>query len=182
MSATERTDKKNYLVYTTTEEGRCSAGPVYLWWGPNRSGYTILIENAGRYTLDEAKSIMRMRGAEGAMPVELALKSASHVVKIDRLQKKLDPMLHEDGIDGLIAPQKALEWLLNRVGSWTSARFDQHARNEFGDEATDRLLSWLHERGVKCAAEAKLEADRKRFRDQTLHEHGLGHHASRSEP
>lgn len=175
MGDATKTDEKNYLVYTTTEEGRCSAGPVYLWWGPNSSGYTILIENAGRYTLDEAKSIMRTRGAEGAMPVELALKNASHVVKIDRLQKRLEPMLHSANDQD--SPQKILEWLLTRVGSWTSARFDQHARHEFGDEATNRFLAWLRECGAKHT-DAELEAERKRFHDQTLREHGLGHHVS----
>jgi hypothetical protein len=50
---------------------------------------------------------------------------------------------------GAATPQMILDWLLTRVGSWTSARFDQHARHEFGDEATDRFLAWLREQGVK---------------------------------
>lgn len=33
----------------------------------------------------------------------------------------------------------ALAWLLIRIGSWTSARWDQHVSDEFGDEVTDAL-------------------------------------------
>lgn len=42
-----------------------------------------------------------------------------------------------------------LTWLLNRIASWTNARFDQHARSEFGDERTDALLSWLEANGIR---------------------------------
>jgi hypothetical protein len=36
-----------------------------------------------------------------------------------------------------------LQWLLDRIGSWTNARWDQHLRHEFGDEATDALIEYL---------------------------------------
>jgi hypothetical protein len=36
-----------------------------------------------------------------------------------------------------------LHWLLVSIGSWTHARFDQHLRYEFGDEAADACLAWL---------------------------------------
>jgi hypothetical protein len=40
-------------------------------------------------------------------------------------------------------PRHMLHWLLVSIGSWTEARFDQHLRHEFGDEAADACLSWL---------------------------------------
>ena len=36
-----------------------------------------------------------------------------------------------------------LNWLLYRIGSWTSARWDQHLRYEFGDERASSLISFL---------------------------------------
>jgi hypothetical protein len=47
------------------------------------------------------------------------------------------------------SPERMLSWLLNRIGSQTDARFDQHLRHEFGDEATKELLAWLKKHGVK---------------------------------
>lgn len=38
----------------------------------------------------------------------------------------------------------ALEKLLNQIGSWTSSRFDQHVRHEFGDETAEDLIAWLN--------------------------------------
>ena len=37
----------------------------------------------------------------------------------------------------------AVDWLLTRIGSWTSARWDQHLRDHVGDEATDRIIEDL---------------------------------------
>lgn len=91
MSDAQKTDEKIYLVYTTVEEGH---GGVYLWWGPNRSGYTRYVEEAGRYTLNEAKSIIRMRGQEGAVPLDVVLENASSVLKIGKLHEKLEPGLY----------------------------------------------------------------------------------------
>lgn len=33
-----------------------------------------------------------------------------------------------------LGPTDAVTWLLTRIGSWTVARWDQHLRDEFGDE------------------------------------------------
>ena len=38
---------------------------------------------------------------------------------------------------------RALARLLIRIGSWTSARFDQHIRHELADERADAVLAWL---------------------------------------
>ncbi len=53
MSETNGTEEK-YLVWSNEHSS---------WWGPKRSGYTWLIENAGRYTRDEALRICK--GARG---------------------------------------------------------------------------------------------------------------------
>jgi hypothetical protein len=47
------------------------------------------------------------------------------------------------------APEKALAWLLERIGSWSNARFDQHLRYNFGDQATEDFLTWLDRNGVE---------------------------------
>lgn len=42
------------------------------WWGPNRSGYTSIVERAGRYTLGDALDICDVRSQEpGKNPTEL---------------------------------------------------------------------------------------------------------------
>lgn len=33
--------------------------------------------------------------------------------------------------------KEALRFLLNRIGSWTEARWDQHLRDQYGDEFTN---------------------------------------------
>lgn len=43
--------------------------------------------------------------------------------------------------------KKHLRFLLVRIGSWTEARWDQHLRYEFGDEATNETIAWLREAG-----------------------------------
>lgn len=35
--------------------------------------------------------------------------------------------------------------MLQRIGSWTAARWDQHLRYDVGDEDTDVILKWAHE-------------------------------------
>jgi hypothetical protein len=41
------------------------------------------------------------------------------------------------------AAKPALQFLLTRIGSWTSARWDQHLRNEFGDEKAERAIGMI---------------------------------------
>jgi hypothetical protein len=40
-------------------------------------------------------------------------------------------------------PRHMLDFLLTRIGSWTNARWDQHLRDEYGDEKTDLFIAWL---------------------------------------
>jgi len=53
-----------------------------------------------------------------------------------------------DNEDKHRAPERMLEMLLVRIGSWTNARWDQWVRYEAGDDAADELEAWLLERGV----------------------------------
>lgn len=39
----------------------------------------------------------------------------------------------------------AVAFLLTRIGSWTHARWDQHLRNEVGDEAANEAIEWIEE-------------------------------------
>lgn len=39
-----------------------------LWWKPSRAGYTRDVNEAGRYTEEEARSIERIRGLDTAVP------------------------------------------------------------------------------------------------------------------
>lgn len=49
------------------------------------------------------------------------------------------------------AARTALAFLLVRIGSWTSARWDQHVRDEYGDEVAERLIRLLDEAFVPVA-------------------------------
>lgn len=42
----------------------------------------------------------------------------------------------------------ALELLLTRIGSWTTARWDQHLRNEVGDEDANAIIAWLKDHDI----------------------------------
>ena len=48
--------------------------------------------------------------------------------------------------------EECLRWLLNRVGSWTNATWQQHLRNEFGDEAANDVIRWLDARRLASPA------------------------------
>lgn len=89
-----------YLVYTTTEEGH---GGVYLWWRPNRAGYTRFIGEAGRYTRAEAEQISRMRGQEGALPLAAVMEGATL-----KITGKLLPGVHGEPASGQTKPSERL--------------------------------------------------------------------------
>lgn len=46
-------------------------GDLALWWRPNRCGYTVNVDTAGRYSKEEAESIARIRGEDWAIPEEV---------------------------------------------------------------------------------------------------------------
>lgn len=82
----------HFLVYSAKEEGH---GEVYLWWKPNRSGYTRYVEEAGRYTPAEAAEIASMnRGSVGAVPLDVVMEHASRVLRIGALHERPEPGIH----------------------------------------------------------------------------------------
>ena len=64
------------------------------WWAPDRCGYTIVLERAGRYTRDEAIAIAsNARGgwAKGKNPPEIAIPELDAVAMAlhpDRLESR----------------------------------------------------------------------------------------------
>lgn len=80
--------KGPFLIYTTTENG---AGDTLLWWKPAQAGYTTRLEKAGRYTYEEAKKIVGVRGQEVAVPLQDALESSERVVPIGKLKVDAEP-------------------------------------------------------------------------------------------
>jgi hypothetical protein len=61
----------------------CKGGPreALLWWGPNRSGYTLDIDAAGRYSRAEAEAQQRDRQElDVAVPLRVAEKHARRIV------------------------------------------------------------------------------------------------------
>lgn len=56
----------------------------------------------------------------------------------------------------------ALEFLLTRIGSWTSARWDQHLRYEYGDEATNNVIAALASLGIVPHLPPEAERHRQR--------------------
>lgn len=54
---------------------------------------------------------------------------------------------HESQTETLVSD--AVVFLCAKISSSTHARWDQHLRNEYGDEKTDKIIAWLHERGIR---------------------------------
>lgn len=50
-------DARDYLIRCAGGE----SGDLVLWWGPDRNGYTTNIDDAGRYTREEAERIEASR-------------------------------------------------------------------------------------------------------------------------
>lgn len=46
------------------------------------------------------------------------------------------------------AAKQGLVFLLTRIGSWTSARWDQHLRERYGDKHADEIIEWLNEHEI----------------------------------
>lgn len=75
-----------------------------------------------RELLTEARSILDADGGQDAV----------------ELVERIDALEAED-----CTVEAALAFLLTRIGSWTDARWDQHLRHEFGDEAAGRMIAAL---------------------------------------
>jgi hypothetical protein len=71
--------EKNWLI----QDCRQAVGNCALWWGPNRQGYVCSIEEAGRYTEQEARAQERSRETDRAVRLEDALRCATTHVRTD---------------------------------------------------------------------------------------------------
>lgn len=70
-----------WLIYSLKEAVH---GEVCLWWKPKAMGYTRYLEQAGRFTREEAEA--HQRGASGDVAIleeSTALKAALRVVPLD---------------------------------------------------------------------------------------------------
>lgn len=56
----------------------------------------------------------------------------------------LNPKPEARGVVDVDATE-ALRFLLDRIGSWTNARWDQHLRHEFGDDRATKMIAALTE-------------------------------------
>ena len=80
--------EKDYVVqYTEQYNGDC-----VIFWGPDRSGYVIDLDKAGRYTKKEALEIEQMRGKEKAIPLKVAEAAAHQHVTSDSLYRELEKL------------------------------------------------------------------------------------------
>lgn len=59
MSVYRSTDSEYYI-----QDTRFYWGDYVVWWGPNNSGYTVDLDKAGLYTLEEAERIEQIRGTD----------------------------------------------------------------------------------------------------------------------
>ena len=77
--------EKDYVVwYTGNYNGDC-----VIFWGPNRSGYVTNLDEAGRYTKEEAESIQALRGLEQAVPLKVAEAAVSRHITAGKLRQAM---------------------------------------------------------------------------------------------
>jgi hypothetical protein len=63
-----------------------------LWWAPKRSGYTVDLEKAGRYTREEAEEQASVRNSDRAVPLSLAMSLSRLTVDRDTLLGRMRSM------------------------------------------------------------------------------------------
>lgn len=68
------------------------------WWGPDRRGYTLMVEEAGRYPLDQARAIVR----DATLAGQLVVPRASHLgySNIDTLDEVL--LMAPESVDDML--------------------------------------------------------------------------------
>ena len=67
------------ILHESTLDGKA------MWWKPNPAGYTVRLNEAGRYTKDEAMSIARIHGTDFPVPesdIDSVLK-VRHIAHVD---------------------------------------------------------------------------------------------------
>lgn len=70
-----------YLIRCIDQAGQQE---MALWWRPERRGYTTSIDEAGRYTREEAEAQARARDIDFAVPLSMARALASAVVRAEK--------------------------------------------------------------------------------------------------
>lgn len=91
----------NYLILCEERpDGMC------LWWRPRRRGYTTDIQQAGRYSKEEAHSIYQIRGTDFPVP-EGALGTQLMVRAVVTLEDggNLDAIRYFESVPGLSPAQ-----------------------------------------------------------------------------
>lgn len=73
-------EKEMYLIQDT----RQFCGNCIFWWAPDRAGYVCNVDEAGRYTEEEARRIEGIRGTDVAWPENLVLKYTVRHVRGDQ--------------------------------------------------------------------------------------------------
>lgn len=78
-------------------------GPIgnsRVWWRPRSCGYTTDLDDAGRYTEEQARRIVEgARGNEVAWPVELVETAASRHVRSDLPLDRFAQPIRYEGAD-----------------------------------------------------------------------------------
>lgn len=64
-------------------DSRNNPDGLLLWWGPNRCGYTTRLDEAGRYSEEEAKRQDARRDTDVAVPLSRAQATAVAVVSAE---------------------------------------------------------------------------------------------------
>lgn len=73
-------------------------------------------------------------------PIETECDACGSLV-IDHGDGNFEPVERDD--EPGVTARLSVAFLLTRIGSWTSARWDQHLRNEIGDAAADEAIRWI---------------------------------------
>lgn len=71
-------EERRYLIRDTTARGE-----LVLWWGPDRCGYTTVLDKAGLYTKTEAEAIEKIRGTDKAVALDEIETLIVRVVRYD---------------------------------------------------------------------------------------------------
>lgn len=74
--------EEQFYVATLSHDALWPRG-VILWWAANRSGYSSFLEKAGKYSREEAQSIVSHRGGDFMVPCATADSKAVRVVDLD---------------------------------------------------------------------------------------------------